>query len=45
MKPFKQNMDDCLQNIIDSIVNSLKNTVKKDCDNIEEFITNSLDKL
>ncbi|EGR34149.1 hypothetical protein IMG5_022750, partial [Ichthyophthirius multifiliis] len=45
ISPFKNSADDLLQNIIDTLTNSLRNSVKLDCELIEEFVDKNLEKL
>lgn len=45
LTPFKTSADDLLQNLIDNLTNALKNSVRRDCELIEEFVGQSLEKL
>ena len=43
--PFKNSVEDLIQRHIDTMTNSLKNSIKNECDQIDEFINFAYDKL
>jgi dynein heavy chain 2 len=45
LSPFKNAIEDLIQRHIEAITNSLKNSIKTDCDEIDEFINVAYEKL